>query len=65
MKVRELIERLAEVDQEAEVHVPFPQGFFDTIEADEVTESTATYGILLPTPRTVPTVILHSAAWGL
>jgi hypothetical protein len=65
MTVRELITRLSQLDPEAEVHKCDDNAWGGSSEINEVYESTATYGLLLPTPTTVKTVVLATGSEGL
>jgi hypothetical protein len=63
MNVRELIDELQKHNPDAEVHVPY--GDYDSTEADEVYASTKTYGLLLPEPTVVSTVVIDRSMRGL
>lgn len=66
MKVRELIQRLQEVDPEAEAHYCDPEDWNGSTEIYEVYESTAKYGYALPGgPTEVKTVVLATGTEGI
>ena len=70
MKVKELVAKLLEEDQEAEAHFCIschtgPLGRVETREAEEVYPSTTQYGILTDSPRTVPIVVIDGGSCGL
>lgn len=70
MLVREAIEKLKEMDQDAELHFCVschtgPLGRQETREAEEIYESTTQYGILTKEPKTVGIVVLDTGSCGL